>query len=154
VKIHGYDVLASYKIIYGFAIFTGFSLVLAGGVFFYAYCKRCLDLFDSFADALSVFVTFIVIWPLYLYFSIILSDRAMQNFTKLYVRTISICSPKAINLIKEQREQIKVIVKGLMRRFAPEIFPNEKTKKPEKSNVEFGESINEAFQLLSEIGLN
>lgn len=38
VKIHGYDVLASFKIVYGFAIFTGFSLILAFFVFFYAYC--------------------------------------------------------------------------------------------------------------------
>ena len=78
----------------------------------------------------------------------------MQNFTKLYVRTISICSPKAINIIKQQREEIKVIVKKLMRKFGPEIYPNFKEKKQEKPVVEFGQSINEAFQLLSEIGLS
>jgi glycerol-3-phosphate O-acyltransferase / dihydroxyacetone phosphate acyltransferase len=39
VKIHGWDVLASFKIIYGFSFFIGFSIILAILVFFYASCK-------------------------------------------------------------------------------------------------------------------
>jgi hypothetical protein len=154
VKIKGYDVLASYKIVYGFAIFTSFSLLLAICVFFYAACNSNLDLFNSYSDAFSILLTFLILWPLYLYFSIILSDKAMQNFTKLYVRAVSICSPKAIILIKHQREEIRVIVRGLMKKYGPEIFPSMKVKKVQKKAVEFGQSINEAFGLLSEIGFS
>lgn len=154
VKIHGYDVLASYKIVYGFAIFTTFSILLSICVFFYSACNLNLDLFNSYSDAVSILFTFLIIWPLYLYFSIILSDKAMQNFTKLYVRAVSICSPRAINIIKKQREEIRLIVRGLMKKYGPEIYPSMKVKKPAKKPVEFGQSINEAFGLLSEIGFS
>lgn len=153
VKIHGWDVLASFKIIYGFTYFAIFSLLLGIFVFFYSACNIYIDLFDSYYDALSIYITFLIIWPTYMYVSIILSDRALSNFTKIYIRALSICSPKAINSVIQQREKLKESVKVLVKKFMPEIFPNLKLKKS-KSIHELNDSINDAFSFLSEIGFS
>jgi len=129
-------------------------LVLLILIFFYSACKNYLDLFDSYSDALSVALTFTVIWPIYLYLSIILSDRAIYNFSQLYVRALSICSPKAINELKVQRLQVKASVRELIDKFVPEIFPNLKIKNHPKAKFELNDSLNDAFGLLSEIGFN
>ena len=40
VKLQGIDVLASFKIVYGFGVFAAFSVALSGVVFFYCACKE------------------------------------------------------------------------------------------------------------------
>ena len=111
-----------------------------------------LDIFDSYSDAFSILLTFSFIWPTYLYLSIVLSDQAMINFSKLYVRVLSLCSPNALNSLKVQREIIKESIRVLVKKFAPEIFPTFKIKEHRGSKFELNDSINDAFGLLSEIG--
>lgn len=153
VKIHGWDVLASFKILYGLMVFFVFSLILDIAVFVYGLCKGYSDIFDSVSDAVSLLLTFILIWPTYLYLSIILSDKAMQNFSKLYFRALSICSPRALNSLKGLREELKEAVRELVKKFGPEIFPSLKGEKAPKK-IELNESINNAFGFLAEIGFN
>lgn len=124
------------------------------GIFFYCKCKGYSDLFESYSDALSILVTFCIIWPGYLYVSIILSDRALLNFSKLYVRALSLCSPRALNELKEKREVLKEKIKILIEKYGPEIFPSLKEKNRASTRFDFNESINDAFGFLSEIGFN
>lgn len=153
VKIYGNDVLASFKIVYGFVIFYTFSvclgLTVAGGT----YCERYLDYFGDLWTVAYAGIGFAVFWPIYLYFSLILSDRAVNHFKKLYIRVLSLCSPVAIENARTLREDIKDNLKKLMKKYGTEIFPNLKVKKAVKK-IEFNDSINDAFGLLSEIGLS
>jgi hypothetical protein len=154
VKIHGWDVLATFKIIYGFVYFFGFSVILCIIIFVYSVCKAYVDIFESYSDALSILVTFSFIWPSYLYVSIILSDRVWFNFSKLYVRALGICSPRVLDSLKSQRLKAKESVDVLVTKFASEIFPSLKVKNFSRKKFELNESINNAFGLLSEIGFN
>lgn len=88
-----------------------------------------------------------------MYLSIILSDRAFRNLRKVYVQILTLCSPVALDSAIVLREEIKKSVKILIKKYGPEMFPELKNKKPKKK-VEFNESINDAFGLLSEIGFS
>ena len=103
---------------------------------------------------MSVTLTFAFIWPTYLYLSIILSDRAVHNFSQLYVRALSICTPRAWNSLKIQRQLTKQSIRELVSKFGPEIFPSLKVKNRTSVKFELNDSINDAFGLLSEIGFN
>ena len=89
-----------------------------------------------------------------MYLSIILSDRALHNFSQLYVRALSICSPRAFNSLKIKRELAKQSIRALVKKFANEIFPGLKVKDLSRVKFELNESIDDAFGLLSEIGFN
>jgi len=154
VKIHGYDVLASYKIVYGTVIFSMISVFLGFFTCIYSYCTLYIDYFSSILYALYSVVVFSVLWPIYMYLSIILSDRAFRNFRRLYMQILTLCSPVALESVIALREQIKELIKSLTKRYGPEIFPELKSKKPAKAKVEFKDSINDAFGLLSEIGFS
>jgi glycerol-3-phosphate O-acyltransferase/dihydroxyacetone phosphate acyltransferase len=153
VKIHGNDVLASFKIVYGFGIFSLVSVLLGVLVMIYSYCKRFLDYFESLVYTVYAVSAFSLFWPFYMYLSLILSDRAMNNFKKLYVRVLSICSPVGLENARSLRQEIKQTVKDLVKKYTPLIFPDMKSKKPAKK-IDFNDTINDAFGLLSEIGLN
>jgi glycerol-3-phosphate O-acyltransferase/dihydroxyacetone phosphate acyltransferase len=154
VKIHGYDVLASYKIVYGTVIFSTISVFLGLFTFIYSFCTLYLDYFSSVLSAIYSIIAFSVLWPVYMYLSIILSDRAFRNFRRLYMQTLTICSPVALESVLALRDQIKTSIKSLTKQYGPEVFPELKSKKTAKAKIEFNESINDAFGLLSEIGFS
>lgn len=153
VKIYGYDVLASFKIVYGTVIFSLFSMFLGIFVTVYTYCIAYLDYYSSTLTAFYAASAFSVLWPIYMYLSIILSDRAFRNIRKVYTQILTLCSPVALDSAIVLREEIKKSLKVLIKKYGPEMFPELKNKKPKKK-TEFNESINDAFGLLSEIGFS
>ena len=110
------------------------------------------DIYTSYYDAFLNLLIFIVIWPTYLYVSIVLSDRTFHNFRALYVRILSLCSPSALHSLKDQRDVVRQSIKDLVNKFMAEVFPNLKAKEKDRKEFELNESIDDAFGLLSEIG--
>jgi len=155
VKIHGYDVLASFKVVYGFVLIIVISVSLGVGYFFYSYCKFHLDTLDSLQAALFRFLLFMAVWPIYFYISIVLSDRAFELLGRLHARILSILSPNKLEKLQLEREQVKEKVTKLVNKYGPQIFPGLKPgsafKQLQHSQLE--QMINEAFGSLSEIGL-
>lgn len=154
VKLVGTDVLASTKIVYGMVFLSGFTIMLNTIVFFYSYCNFHLDLYGSLYDALWYLVVVFFAWPAYMYVAIILSDKALSHFGRLYSRALSICSPREIESLRIQRAQLREQVVNLVNEHGPKIFPGLKPGAMFKDKKEdLDEMLNGAFGLLNEIGL-
>lgn len=158
VKLHGYDVLASFKIVYGIVLVpvcTGLIALVAG---LYSGCKLYADSEGSVWEGFEMTVKFLVIWPIYFYLAISFGDKTMLHAQHLYMRVLSIFIYSKIHSLRVKRREAQLALRVLVDKYGPEIFPNfEELKQKRVKSFTRQESINELldenFKLMDDLGI-
>mmetsp|Transcript_9662 Transcript_9662/g.18908 ORF Transcript_9662/g.18908 Transcript_9662/m.18908 type:complete len:566 (-) Transcript_9662:878-2575(-) len=153
VKLHGYDVLASFKIVYGLVLIplcSGLIALLVGLYFGYSE--------DSFSEGITMAVKFLVLWPVYFYLAISFGDKTWMHAQHLYMRVLSIFNYSKISSLRTKRREAQLALRVVVEKYGPEIFPNfSELKHKRVKDYSQSESLNmllqENFALMDDLGI-
>lgn len=149
VKIHGFDVVASFKIVYGFITLLLLSVLACVCIFSYNLY------FYSAAVAVWDILLFVMIWPVYLFISMQMASKCSDHFSKLYVNALNILLPYEIERLRKNRNELKKKIGEVVETYGPIVYPGLKTNELFRHNSSANLDVEDYDDsiLLSQIGL-